>query len=134
MKLWQLKKLSTGEFLNEPQKLPQNWGPVFGMQGFIEKLDNLSWLGEQFSDLGWFVVGEAEEAVEQNNNGPILSKEEIEWNRAKRILQETDWAVLPDVPMISSEKIEWLEYRKKIREIRLQPGFPNDIAWPTPPN
>jgi hypothetical protein len=55
-KLWQLKKLSSGEALNEPQRLPENWGPIFGMQGFIDRIGNLSWLGEGYNDQGWVQV------------------------------------------------------------------------------
>ena len=32
-KLWQLKKLSDGSALSEPQPLPENWGPIFGLHG-----------------------------------------------------------------------------------------------------
>jgi hypothetical protein len=27
----------------------------------------------------------------------------------------------------------WIEYRRQLREIRLQSGFPFEIDWPTPP-
>jgi len=38
IKLWQLKNLSTNEALNEPQRLPENWGPIFGMAGIQDRL------------------------------------------------------------------------------------------------
>lgn len=128
MSLWQLKKLSTGEPLNEPQILPENWGPIFGLHGIKERLGDLSWLNDPtYSDQGWFEVGEAPPAPKQT------TKAEIEWNVAKKLLQESDWAVLPDVPMTSGQKADWMEYRKALREIKLQPGFPNEISWPTKP-
>lgn len=129
MKLWQLKKLSTGESLNEPQELPENWGPIFGLHGFAEKINDLSWLGETYSDLGWFVVGE-----KNLSNTPIpMTKSEIQWEEAKKRLKESDWSVLPDVPMSSGQKVLWMEYRKALREVRLQVGFPENIEWPKVP-
>ena len=126
MKLWQLKKLSTGEPQNEPQKLPENWGPIFGLHGFEDKLGDLSWLGDDYADLGWVVVGEEAEAA-------TASAADIEWGRAKQMLRDSDWSVLPDVPMTAGERDAWIAYRRALREIRLQPGFPNEIVWPAAP-
>ncbi len=124
-KLWQLKKLSTDENLNEPQILPENWGPIFGLSGFVDKLNNLEWLGEHYQDMGWVVVGEA--ADEPSYVTPLNVEM---WERAKQLLRESDWSVLPDVPMSAGERDNWIEYRRKLREIKLQPGFPEQIEWP----
>ena len=125
--LWQLKKLSSGEALNEPQKLPENWGPIFGLSGFIDKIGDLSWLGDAYNDTGWVIVGDAPP------DPATSTKAELEWERAKQLLRESDWAVLPDVPMTSGTKALWIEYRRALREIRLQAGFPNNIQWPKAP-
>ena len=80
MKLWQLKKLSTGEALNEPQLLPENWGPIFGLHGFMDRIGDLSWLGEAYEGQGWVEVGDAPP-------GPATStKAELEWESDYR-----DW-------------------------------------------
>jgi hypothetical protein len=126
--LWQLKKISTGESLNEPQNLPENWGPIFGMSGIVDKLGDLSWLGNEYLDRGWFVVGEG-------FSGPTpASESEIQWEKAKQLLKESDWAVLSDIPMTSGDKALWMEYRRALREIRLQTGFPSSIVWPYRPD
>lgn len=126
--LWQLKKLSTGEALNEPQKLPENWGPIFGMPGIQDRIGNLSWLGEAYTDQGWVVVeGEAPADPVQ------ATQAELAWENAKRLLRESDWAVLSDVPMNKTQKTLWIEYRRELREVRLQPGFPTNINWPNIP-
>ena len=122
--LWQLKKLSTGETLNAPQKLPENWGPIFGLTGFKDKLNDLSWVG--LEDQGWFETSQEVEA-------PYSSSESIQWNKAKILLKESDWSILPDVPMVNSKRTEWIEYRKALREIKLQTGFPDSINWPQIP-
>lgn len=127
MKLWQLKNLNTGEALNEPQPLPENWGPIFGLSGFIDRIGDLSWLGEAYEGQGWIEVGDAPP-------DPVTStKAELEWDRAKQLLRESDWSMLPDVPMASGVKAAWIEYRRGLREIRLQAGFPDNIQWPFKP-
>jgi hypothetical protein len=127
-KLWQLKNLTTNEPLNEPQPLPENWGPIFGLSGFIDKLDDLGWLGEEYVNTGWLIVGE--------ESDPPVDETLIrhtQWERAKQLLQESDWTMLPDVSMTKGDKSMWIEYRRQLREIRLQSGFPFEIEWPTPP-
>ena len=126
-KLWQLKKLSDGSALNEPQPLPENWGPIFGLHGFVDRLGDLSWLGDAYNDQGWVQVGEAPPAP------AMATKAQLEWDRAKKMLQESDWSMLPDVPMTAGDKAAWIEYRRGLREIRLQAGFPDSIVWPTRP-
>ena len=124
--MWQLKKLSTGETLNAPQKLPENWGPIFGLHGFIDKLGDLSWLGEAYADQGWFVVGEAPADLAQ------ATATELAWEQAKQLLRDSDWSMLSDVPMTAGDKTLWIEYRRALREIRLHPEFPN-MPWPVRP-
>ena len=124
--LWQLKKLSTNEALNEAGPLPNNWGPIFGMAGIQDRLGDLSWLGEAYADQGWVQVEGAEETI---NTSPAI----LAWEKAKDLLRQSDWAVLSDVPMTVAERKIWVDYRAKLRDIRLQPGFPANITWPTKP-
>lgn len=127
-KLWQLKRLSDGSALNEPQPLPENWGPIFGMAGIADRLGDVSWLGDAYNDMGWVEVGDAPPSPATSSAG------ELAWDRAKKMLAESDWSMLPDVPMTSGAKAAWIEYRRGLREIRLQPGFPADIQWPKAPD
>ena len=122
--LWQLRKLSTNENLNDPQPLPENWGPVFGLKGFEDRLGNLSWVG--IEDQGWFDTG-----VPVPDSSENVS--DVAWERAKNYLAASDWAVLSDVPMTKEKKAQWIEYRRILREIRGQEGFPNNISWPNQP-
>ena len=123
--LWQLKKLSTNEALSEAGPLPSNWGPIFGMENIQENLGDLSWLGENFADQGWLQVeGEGLETS---------SEAELVWEKAKQLLRGSDWAVLPDVIMFKELKDEWIEYRKVLREIQTQSGFPTNVFWPKKP-
>jgi len=127
MNLWQLKNLKTGAALNEPQKLPENWGPIFGLAGIQDQLGDLTWLGADFADQGWVVVGDAPAAPAQSTEA------ELAWELAKKLLQESDWTMLSDVPMTKGDKALWIEYRRALREIRSQVGFPAGIVLPTRP-
>ena len=97
------------------------------MSGFADRLGDLSWLGDAYNDMGWVVVGDA--PPEPANS----TAAELAWGRAKQMLRESDWSVLPDVPMTSGTKALWIEYRRALRDIRLQAGFPNVIQWPVRP-
>ena len=59
---------------------------------------------------------------------------ETEWPliRAKRdrLLLESDWTQLPDVPLATKEL--WAEYRQQLRDVTLQQD-PFNIVWPTHP-
>lgn len=97
------------------------------MAGIQDQLGDLSWLGDTYADQGWFVVGEAPADPAQ------ATAAELAWERAKKLLQESDWSMLPDVPMTAGNKALWVEYRRALRDIRLQAGFPTNIQWPTSP-
>ena len=46
-------------------------------------------------------------------------------------LTESDWRDLPSYPGTDQEA--WRTYRQELRDISLQPGFPNNITWPVRP-
>jgi Phage tail assembly chaperone protein len=47
-----------------------------------------------------------------------------------RLLAESDWTQLPDSP---PDALAWGVYRKALRDLPSQPGFPWDIIWPEAP-
>lgn len=120
--------MSTNEALNEAGPLPNNWGPIFGLHGIQERLGDLSWLGENYADMGWIKIDDSEISALET-----ASPEHIAWEKAKQALRDSDWTMLPDVPMLAGEKDAWVSYRKALREIRSQNGFPHDIQWPIAP-
>ena len=123
--LWQLKKLSTNEELNEPQKLPENWGPIFGMGGIKDRLGDLSWLGDAYADQGWVEVGEEAPT-------PVTA-EDVNATIAQ-LLKDTAWAVAEDdVTITKGQRADWMAFRQALRDIPLQAGFPTDVVWPTEP-
>lgn len=46
------------------------------------------------------------------------------------LLSECDWTQTLDAPV---DREAWAEYRQKLRDIPLQPGFPEVIDWPIKP-
>jgi hypothetical protein len=123
--LWQLKKLSTGEAINEAQSLPENWGPIFGMAGIKDRLGDLSWLGDAYADQGWVEVGEPSKIA--------MSVEDANAT-VEQMLKNTAWAVASDNTSLTKEQFaQWMEYRRALREVHLQVEFPTSIVWPAEP-
>lgn len=52
--------------------------------------------------------------------------------RRDKLLSESDWTQLPDVP--AETKAAWAEYRQALRDLTDQPGFPEGVLWPVAPN
>lgn len=46
------------------------------------------------------------------------------------LLASSDWTQVSDAPV---DKEAWATYRQELRDITLQPGFPDNITWPTAP-
>lgn len=58
--------------------------------------------------------------------------ENVRSERDRRIT-ETDWYMMPDYPA-DPETLEVVKnYRKALRDITLQSGFPRDVEWPVMP-
>ena len=47
------------------------------------------------------------------------------------LLAESDWTQLPDVP--EAIRSAWATYRQALRDVPQQPGFPDNVTWPTAP-
>lgn len=126
-----MRSLSTNENLNEPQPLPENWEGIFGLSGFKDRVGNLAWLGNPaYMDAGWFDTGIPlpPKPVAIEDSPELIAKK-----TARAMLTESDWTMMPDVPMNKGNRMRWEEYRKALREIKLQPGYPTDIKWPPKP-
>lgn len=52
-------------------------------------------------------------------------------DKRNSLLQSSDWTQLRDVPQSTSNK--WKKYRKELRDITQQEGFPLNIVWPQAP-
>jgi hypothetical protein len=68
---------------------------------------------------------------EEKLEADILKMREVSIKRSK-LLIESDWTQLPDVTLFNKEA--WAAYRKSLRDISTQPGYPWTIEWPITPN
>lgn len=93
------------------------------MAGIQDRLNDLSWLGENFADQGWFAVGEPTEVPR--------TAEEINETIAQ-MLENTAWAV-DNTAMTKAERAAWLNFREALKAIPLQAEFPTNVVWPTEP-
>ena len=50
-----------------------------------------------------------------------------------RLLAASDWTQLLDAELSRAQREKWALYRKKLRRVPEQPGFPAEVVWPTPP-
>lgn len=60
----------------------------------------------------------------------IATKVRRERNRR---IAETDWYMMPDYPADPETLEDVKKYRKALRDITLQSGFPRDFKWPVVP-
>jgi len=49
------------------------------------------------------------------------------------LLSVTDWKTIRLLEQSGSIDPKWLSYRQALRDITAQPGFPDNVVWPTPP-
>ena len=68
----------------------------------------------------------------------VPTEAEIREERDK-LLAESDWVVTKAVEQNAQDglgvqiPVVWLDYRQALRDIPQQPGFPDNVTWPTAP-
>jgi hypothetical protein len=70
---------------------------------------------------------EANEARHQANKG-IRQAENVRRDRDS-LIAATDWTQCADIDQATKDK--WSPYRKALRDVPQQAGFPFDVIWPT---
>lgn len=121
--MWQLRKLSTNEALSEAGPLPNNWGPIFGLHGFLEKIGDLSWVGPTYADKGWVELTETEQEVIRK--AKVMARVETEKALATEKLNNPAITV--------GEKIAWEDYLLALDAVCLCPDFDCDPKFPIKP-
>lgn len=66
---------------------------------------------------------------------PLLATLEAADQRRQRdaMLSACDWTQIADAPLDAAQKAAWSAYRKALRDVPAQPGFPTIITWPISP-
>lgn len=74
------------------------------------------------------------EPVSRTSKVPIpMSSADSQRRQRDMMLFDSDWTVMPDSPLSETKIVEWKVYRQALRDIPLQPGFPDNIQWPVEP-
>jgi hypothetical protein len=95
------------------------------MRGFLDRLGDLSWLGDDYNDQGWFEVGE--------ETPTPLTAEEVN-DTIEKMLINTAWTVASDnTDLTKGQRSAWIDFRQALRDIPLQPTFPTNVIWPSEP-
>ena len=69
---------------------------------------------------------------------PAPTEAEVRAQRDK-LLADTDWIVTKAIEQNAQDglgvqiPVVWLDYRQALRDIPQQPGFPDNVTWPTKP-
>lgn len=68
-------------------------------------------------------------------NAEKLAALNAEDARKKRdqLLSDCDWVVLRSQEQSEPVPEEWASYRRQLRDVSEQAGFPNDVIWPVSP-
>lgn len=98
-------------------------------------------LAEEIRD--WDIIETKEDLVLVNKKLFPKSKipsEEIIAEKADKIrqirnvsLSQSDWTQMPDNALSETQREKWKTYRQTLRDITLQPDFPNKITFPPTP-
>ena len=77
----------------------------------------------------WVVRDLTPEEIEARlNNYTEAMRQDRNW-----LLLQSDFVFAPDVSLTAEEKQQWATYRKALRDVPQQEGFPKDIVWPVRP-
>ncbi len=83
--------------------------------------------------LEWNITDKAKPSIEELNSIKIFIDPCVEKNeRQKRdqLISDTDWTQMEDSPLSIDDKERYKEYRRKLRDLSKQEGFPTNIIWP----
>ena len=122
--MWQLRRLSTNETLSEAGPLPNNWGPIFGLHGMLDKIGDLSWIGPSYVDKGWVELTGEEQA--NLRKAEVMARVDTEKTIAAEALSSPTITV--------GESMPWKEYLIALDAVCLCPDFDCDPKFPIRPN
>lgn len=89
---------------------------------------------EEWATLG--VVKTVEEVEDVVPEQPVRTDEELARearDKRDRLLDESDWYIMPDYPASTEGLAAVKAYRQALRDISIQAEFPREIEWPVKP-
>ncbi|MFY7867021.1 tail fiber assembly protein [Roseateles sp.] len=74
------------------------------------------------------------ELMDHEPEGPDLARRQADVRAERdRRLQACDWVVARAMERGEPVPAAWAAYRQALRDLSAQPGFPDDVTWPSPP-
>ena len=127
MKTWSFYARDTGAFVGGRFSGPDQWLPANTPAGCTA-------IEGEFDPALWRVDVSTGEVV--GWTAPVDLDALGRQARAERDqrLSACDWTQLLDADLSEEELVAWRAYRQALRDITGQPGFPEEISWPMPPN
>lgn len=93
------------------------------MEGVKDRLKDLSWIG--IADQAWFEVEVPD---------PVFDHKAFIDDQIKHFLEQSlSMVAIDNTNITKGQRAAWIEYRRLLQEITLQPGYPNEVFWPTRP-
>ena len=84
-------------------------------------------IGMTYTDTG-FIIPEPE----SDEISPELNWAQIREVR-NSLLADSDWRILPDIPLSDEKRAEWYTYRQALRDLPANTSDPADPTYPVPP-
>jgi hypothetical protein len=69
--------------------------------------------------------------VNKSEEEKQISKENEIRARRDTALKDCDYTMLPDAGVTEKQLEKFLQYRQALRDVPQQPGFPDNVIWPT---
>lgn len=93
------------------------------MEGVKDRLSDLSWLG--IENQAWFEVEVPDPVIDQ--------KAIVDQQIAKELADTVQMVALDNLSLTKGQLADWMSYRQLVKEIPLQPDYPNSVIWPIKP-
>ena len=84
-------------------------------------------IGMTYTDTG-FIIPESE----SDEISPELNWAQIREVRIS-LLADSDWRILPDIPLSDEKRAEWYTYRQALRDLPANTSDPANPTYPVPP-
>jgi len=92
------------------------------MEGVKDRLGDLSWLG--ISDRAW---------IEVDAPDPITDQKSVVDAQIAQMLAEATSMIENASQLTKAQFQAWTDYQRKLENLHLSPGYPNELPWPIKP-
>lgn len=116
--------------------IPDNTSDVGGYTGYIPVAQPVIDWNQDVVEVApvngrqtWSVTTAAPEELQRRINAKAVQVR----NDRDPLLRACDWTQLTDAPVDPDQAQPWRDYRRALRDVTAQPGFPWTVIWPVAP-